>query len=32
MLAQGFRASGLLAPVIVWLLLLTKLRARKGQA
>jgi hypothetical protein len=32
MLAQGFRASGWLAPVIVWLLLLTKLRARKGQA
>jgi hypothetical protein len=32
MLAQGFRASGWLALVIVWLLLLTKLRARKGQA
>lgn len=32
MLAQGFRASGWLAPVIVWLLLLTKLRAHKGQA
>ena len=32
MLAQGFRASGWLAPVVVWLLLLTKLRARKGQA
>lgn len=31
MLAQGFRASGWLALVIVWLLLLTKLRARKGQ-
>jgi hypothetical protein len=26
MLAQGFRASGWLAPVIVWLLVLTKLR------
>jgi hypothetical protein len=32
MLAHGFRASGWLAPVIVWLLLLTKLRANKGQA
>lgn len=32
MLAQGFRASGLLAPIIVWLLLLAKLRPRKGQA
>jgi len=32
MLAQGFRASGLLAPIIVWLLLLTKLRARKEPA
>ncbi len=32
MIAQGFQASGWLAPVIVWLLLLTKLRARKGQA
>lgn len=31
MLAQGFRASGWLAPVIVWLLLLTKLRMCKGQ-
>lgn len=32
MLAQGLRASGWLAPVIVWLLLLTKLRTRKRQA
>jgi len=32
MLADGFRASGLLAPIIVWLLLLTKLRALKGSA
>lgn len=32
MLAKGFRASGLLAPVIVWLLLLTKIRANKGSA
>lgn len=32
MLAQGFRASGWLAPVIVWLLLLTKLRVPKGKA
>lgn len=32
MIAQGFQASGLLAPVIVWLLLLTKLRTRQGQA
>nr|WP_315463761.1 hypothetical protein [uncultured Rhodoferax sp.] len=31
MLAQGFRASGWLAPVIVWLLLLDKLRASKGK-
>lgn len=32
MIALGVRASGLLAPVIVWLLLLTKLRSRRGQA
>lgn len=32
MLVQGFRASGLLAPLIVGLLLLSKLRARKEPA
>lgn len=32
MVAQGFRASGLLAPVVIGMLLIDKLRARKGQA
>lgn len=31
MVAQGFRGEGLLAPVVIWLLLLNKLRARIGR-